>query len=111
MGGKKASSQEGWGDRKGEGEALVMEKDSRGDAGREERQGLATRGGAGEVVGVSQVSSWWSGAWGNPSLDGGWRKGAGLAGEVWGQFGLLELRSLRTSGGESSKVWVEEGRQ
>lgn len=68
--------------------------------GREERQGLATKGrGWRGVVGVSQVSSWWSGAWGNPSLDGGWRRGAGLVGKVWGQFGLLELRSLRTSRG------------
>lgn len=40
MGGKKASSQEGWEDRKGEGEALVMEKkDNRGDAGEGRKAG------------------------------------------------------------------------
>ena len=36
---------------------------------------------------------------GDPSPDGGWRRGAGLVGRVWGQSGLLELRSLRTARG------------
>ena len=45
---------------------------------------------------------------GDPSPDGGWRRGAGLVGRVWGQFGLLELRSLRTARGRVHRYFTTE---
>ena len=87
----------------------MEKKDHPRDAG---EGGKAAQGSSRQGVGRGAwgISGFWllARCMGAPSPDGSWRSGAGLVGRVWGRSGLLEVRVLRTSRGESSMVWVEK---